>query len=384
VGGDIDPCGCKVNPQGGLARKARWLSQHGKGWDGILLVDAGDLFAERGNLDPAELPMVWDRALLYLDVFAQLGHDAQGLGDRDFALGVPKLKELEAKAKFPFVCANVVDASTGQPVFKPRVVVEKAGLKIGIFGLAPQATLTRLDLEKANNIRFESPFDAARAQVAALNAEGVSAIVALAHLNLDELEQLAREVPGITLVAGSNSARELPVPVRVKDTWITDGHAQGKFLSVLSLLVGEGETKPSFADPNRRSMLEQKRSALQRRVEAREVAIKKATEEAGGKEDNNLEWLQQNLAKLRAELQELDLEIEETSAPGAVSKSFAVYDYVSMDAAVGDDPNVQALTEALKSKYPILAERAEAKLEEAAVPDPKAPPGPPTTPAAGP
>ena len=53
-----------------------------------------------------------------------MGYDAMTLGRRDFIIGLQALKERAEEADFPFLSANLVDASDeNKPIFEPYVVL---------------------------------------------------------------------------------------------------------------------------------------------------------------------------------------------------------------------------------------------------------------------
>jgi len=68
-----------------------------------------------------------------------MGYDAATIGNHEFDYGLDNMARLFRLAKFPIVCANY--DFTGTPVegtVKPYIIIRRAGLKIGIFGVAPK------------------------------------------------------------------------------------------------------------------------------------------------------------------------------------------------------------------------------------------------------
>ena len=64
-----------------------------------------------------------------------MGYDVVNVGEKDLMMGVKFLSEVSPKAKFSFVSTNLVNKNTGKCVFKPYVIKEVAGLRVGILGL---------------------------------------------------------------------------------------------------------------------------------------------------------------------------------------------------------------------------------------------------------
>ena len=109
-----------------------------------LLVDAGD--ATQG-LALASLSKGED----VIELMNLAGYDAMAAGNHEFDYGQEQLKKNASLAEFPILSANV--KKDGEPFFKGTygdtknnngqyTVIEKAGAKIGIFGLTTQNTRT--------------------------------------------------------------------------------------------------------------------------------------------------------------------------------------------------------------------------------------------------
>lgn len=84
-------------------------------------------------------------------------------------------------ADFPYAAANVEYAGSGEAVLPPYVVVERDGVRVGFIGVTTPDTPLGLMPEVAAPFRFTDMAEAVNRQVAALQGEGVEAIVVLAH-----------------------------------------------------------------------------------------------------------------------------------------------------------------------------------------------------------
>lgn len=319
----------------------------------MLLVDAGNLLHETPRWDDAKKQRELDRGEMFVDVFNMLGWEAQGIGEKDLAGGVDRLKALAKRAKYPFLSANLVDAKTGKPVFTPRTIVTKSGVKIGLFSVMSKSFPDTDRALEASGVRLEDPIATGKAQVDALFAEGAQVVVALAMLRQDEAEQLAKAAPRLVAILGASESMMLRYPRVVGSTYLTDAFQKGKYVSVLSLLVRKGDTSFVFEDPNRKTAAERKVAELDARIKARETAIEDAKGDAA--RARNLQWLEQNLARLREEKKQAD---EALASVGAVdgTKSFIAYDYPEVAKTLEDDPKVLAVVDKLKEKYPELKE----------------------------
>lgn len=96
-----------------------------------LLVDSGDFFIGSpitfySYLNQKENPLV--------KVANKIGYDIMVPGNHDLDFGIDYLKNTVKKFKGEYICGNLVDEYENL-IFKPHVILEKKGLKIGVVGL---------------------------------------------------------------------------------------------------------------------------------------------------------------------------------------------------------------------------------------------------------
>ncbi|MBI4864464.1 MAG: bifunctional metallophosphatase/5'-nucleotidase [Candidatus Riflebacteria bacterium] len=265
---------------GGFARLSSAIrEQRSRLGDRVLLVDAGDLgmgtIFQTGFVSQA----------YELRLLAKMGYDALTLGNHDFDFspgGVAAMLRT-ARSRSPrlpaVVCANIeVEASRSSPEGEPKggglggakgpparsippgsaakelrdasvqshVVLERAGLKIGIFGILGKDAAE--DAPFAAPIRFVDRIATSRRVIATLrNQERVDLVVCLSHSGTSETrpgssedEVLAREAPGIDVIVSGHTHRRLSKPLVVGSTIIVSSGAFGANLGVLSLRVARG------------------------------------------------------------------------------------------------------------------------------------------------
>src|SRR4051794_9102822 len=85
VFGDIEPCGCRTNPLGGMVRKANLLKKLKDPF--VVQVDAGDLLFSSLELPELLAQQAEVQAGYLLKSMDQVHHDAVVPGEKDFALG---------------------------------------------------------------------------------------------------------------------------------------------------------------------------------------------------------------------------------------------------------------------------------------------------------
>ena len=143
-----------------------------------LLVDAGD--ATQG------MPLASiDKGASVVSLMSAAGYQAMCLGNHEFDFGQDNLIANAGAATFPFLGANVlkdgapllagVTNAAGETLDGCSTVLECAGRRIGVFGIATTATATSVNPAFVSDLEFAD-------EIAALSAQGVDAIVALCHL----------------------------------------------------------------------------------------------------------------------------------------------------------------------------------------------------------
>ena len=183
------------------------------------------------------------------DFMAAIGFDVMALGNHEFDNGPEGVIPFLDRAKVPVISGNI-DVSQNN-LLKGRVqnhvVLEAGGRKVGI--VSALATDTPESASPGPTILFQDEIDNLKADVAALEAEGVNHIIALTHVGFTHDLRIAEQVPGIDAVVGGHSHTYLSAtdPKRhgAYPTWVSqpDGamvpvvqaYAYGKFLGELNL-----------------------------------------------------------------------------------------------------------------------------------------------------
>jgi 5'-nucleotidase len=200
---------------GGMARRASMISQIRKQDPDVLLLDSGDIFQGTPyfNFFGGELEF---------KLMSRMGYDAATLGNHDFDNGLEGLDRQLPHAGFPFLIANYDFSNTIlKNRFQPYRIFDRAGLKIGVFGLGIE--LQGLVLEKNHgNTRYLDPIATARLMVAELQRQGCHMIICLSHLgyqyDTDKVSDhtLAQQVDGIDLILGGHTHTFLDQPTVLK------------------------------------------------------------------------------------------------------------------------------------------------------------------------
>jgi 5'-nucleotidase len=205
----------------------------------VLVLDAGDTF--QGGIESN-----LSEGLIVVDAYNAIGYSALAIGNHDFDFGsadprgpvatwLPQslgghepgdvrgaLKAAAARARFPFLAANIVDAETEQPVrwpnVQPSTIVEAAGLRVGVIGMMTETGLRQTLAAHAVGLATTPLAATVTREAKALRERGAELIVLATHaggwcgetgdpLDLSscddgsEIFRLVRELPRGTLQA---------------------------------------------------------------------------------------------------------------------------------------------------------------------------------------
>jgi len=173
----------------------------------VLLISAGD--GIQG--DPLVNLSSGKTAINFMNL---AGYNMMVPGNHEFDFGYLNLLELEALAKFPIIAANILDKTSGQPVFDENIIFDTSIGKIGVFGLTTPETLTKANPNNVASLTFpegEAMYKIAQEQVDILKEAGVEYIVGVFHLGIDEGSEPNRssdviaKVDGIDIVIDGHS-----------------------------------------------------------------------------------------------------------------------------------------------------------------------------------
>ena len=140
----------------------------------------------------------------------EMGYDAGTIGNHEFDFGLDNMARLFKMAVFPIVCANYgVQGTVLEGLVKPYVVLERKGVKIGVFGLSP-ALEGLVQAKNCEGVIFENPIEAARRVADVLkNQEKCDLVVCLSLLDCQGKnysdETLISNTRNIDIVLGGHS-----------------------------------------------------------------------------------------------------------------------------------------------------------------------------------
>jgi 5'-nucleotidase len=222
----------------------------------VIVLDAGDQF--QGSLFYTTY-----KGEVLAEFMEGIGFDAMALGNHEFDDGPDGLAGFLDKVTFPVISGNLDVSQSNQLAGRVQnhVVLEVGGEKVGI--VSALATDTVDTSSPGPTVIFQDEIDSLSADVAALEAEGVTKIIALNHVGIFRDMEIAAAVPGLDAVVGGHSHSLLsatdPKRIGAYPTWVdapgggmvpvVQAYAYGKYLGHLVLTFDDaGALK--FAEGN--------------------------------------------------------------------------------------------------------------------------------------
>ena len=246
--------------KGGWARIATVIKKEkGKRNNPVLVLDGGDFLM--GSL----FHMIAREEAVELRLMKDMGYDVLTLGNHEFDLkprGLARILHAAVnKGGMPAVVFSnaifskesdrddILEEAFNRGLVKAYIIMEKEGIKIGIFGLMGKDAAEKAPF--ASPVKFRDPIEIAKAMVKVLREkEKVDMVICLSHSGVrkkksrSEDEILAKEVQGIDVIVGGHSHTRLEKPIVVNSTLILQAGEYGKYVGVLDLLWEKGKAKP--------------------------------------------------------------------------------------------------------------------------------------------
>ncbi len=197
-----------------------------------LFFDSGDVI-KAGNLAiPFSPDPAWPR-------LAEARCSASTLGNRESHLLTSAFLAKIAGIQHPLVVANMRQKDGEPGPWSESLILEAAGIRVGIFGVMVAMVTERMASQAASRYLWEPPIPVAQRVAKVLRPE-VDLLIALTHIGLNQDRELAVAAPEIDLILGGHSHSVLDSPERIGETWIAQGGSHGKFLGRYEWEVGVG------------------------------------------------------------------------------------------------------------------------------------------------
>jgi 5'-nucleotidase/UDP-sugar diphosphatase len=210
----------------------------------MLLVAAGD--NQTGNPVNDQYP---EKGLPMIDLMNATGFDLSAVGNHEFDTGPEGFSSLTGKAKFSFICANLVKDKRYNFSISPfRIITLPNGLRLAFLGLV-QVSQNGIPDTHPDNVKgftFLSPFETAREYLWLKDSSDI--FIALTHLGLEDDVKLAETMPaGLDLIIGGHSHTRVDKQQVHNGILITQAENKLKYGTLIMLAVSsDGKVQKSM------------------------------------------------------------------------------------------------------------------------------------------
>lgn len=228
---------------GGVVRRSSFIKEVRSKHPDVLLFDCGDISQGTPyyNLFQGEVE---------IKMMNHMKYDAMTIGNHEFDFGLENMARLFRMAEFPVVCSNYDVAGTVlEGLVKPYIILKRSGLKIGVFGLAPQME-GLVQADKCEGIVYSNPIEAGQKMADFLKLEeNCDVVICLSHLGIRNAhgtadEDLVSKTRNIDVILGGHSHTLMEKPMNYlnadgKDVPVFHTGKSGIFTGELKLTLAE-------------------------------------------------------------------------------------------------------------------------------------------------
>lgn len=243
-------------PVGGASQLATMFDEEAAAFAG-----PSYLFAAGDNVgaSPANSGLLEDMPAI--DVENAWGLDATSYGNHEFDYGVERLQRQQARANFPFLGANIVDANTLQNPdwVEGTRVFNYNGIPVGVIGIGLESTPDLVSAGATAGLKFLPAISTIRAESEKLRQQGVRVQIVLIHEGtatgrntIDGVPAVPWAGPIVDIVQGIQDTTVDAVVaghthrvsnLMIGNILVTEGINAGASYSVLQMVVAGGDVE---------------------------------------------------------------------------------------------------------------------------------------------
>ncbi|MCR5659665.1 MAG: bifunctional metallophosphatase/5'-nucleotidase [Bacteroidales bacterium] len=198
----------------------------------LLLFSAGD--NRTGNpvndqYEPVNYPMI--------EMMNQTGFDLCTVGNHEWDGNIVNLQNDIERAKFPFLCANVIVPETVNLDIKPFVTMDHQGVKMAVVGMIEvrHDGIPGAHPDKLKEVSFKRPEVVLPEYQYLRNQNDV--VILLSHCGFEDDMELAQANPWLDVIIGGHSHTLIENPSETNGVLITQSGSHLKYATLIKLKV---------------------------------------------------------------------------------------------------------------------------------------------------
>ena len=235
VHGQLDPCGWKKNPLGGLPRRYTKINEMRDNGENLIVLDAGDMFYSTNKINNNNIKSEKHRCATMLQAYNKIGYDGINIGNYELLTGIKYLIDLQNKyPSLSFLSANIKSKSTNEFIFNPYKIVKRGSLDIGIIGVTNMVPDTMksvkvVDYIKAGNDQINKIKDKVDVIVMLVNSDRST------HNSLPDKFKNADYI----FLSGSTNRTSSSTIQKNGGPFMYSNGKQGKYLTIIDLELND-------------------------------------------------------------------------------------------------------------------------------------------------
>ncbi|MFD2247920.1 bifunctional metallophosphatase/5'-nucleotidase [Pontibacter ruber] len=204
---------------------------------GTVIVDGGDLI--QGSAVAA-----LSEGAVFGPVIKAMDYDFLIPGNWEVIFGSQKMRNVLASYGKPVVCANIYDEATSEMLYKPYMVKEVKGVKLGFISYNDPEVPVRQNPAFSKGLIFKQLEDNIQPLIKELKEEQkVDILFLVTHLGISKQLYLAdqEEIKGVDFILGNDTHERIRKPLQGKYAQVVEPGAFASFVGRLDLDVKDGK-----------------------------------------------------------------------------------------------------------------------------------------------
>ncbi len=217
---------------GGYARMSGYFKRVREecGESAVIALDNGDTLH-------GTYPAVHSKGSAFIAPLNLLGLDAWTV-HWDFVFGTDKLQEIAHALQYPLLACNCHRKDTDELPFMPSLILERAGIKVGIIGIAAYIIDKNFPPRFSEGLYFTLGKEELPRHIKRLREQDkVDLIIVLSHLGFPQDCKLAGEVDGIDILLSGHTHNRMYQPVEINGATIIQSGCHASFIGRLDVTL---------------------------------------------------------------------------------------------------------------------------------------------------
>ena len=320
--GQLDPCGWKKNPMGGLSRRYVKIQELKSQDKNPIVLDAGDLLFSTTNLNNDNLKSEEFRSNAIIEGYNKIGCDAINVGKYELLNGLAFLKDISKKTDTPFLSANLKSSKTNELLFEPYLILNRGNLTIGIVGV------TSLLPDSSTSVVADDFIQAGNTYIDKLS-EKTDIIILLVNTDRGSQKDLSENFKDADFIvtSGSTNLTRTNAPQKDNGPYVFSCGKQGKYLLTLDAKIND--LRSPFVNI----------SAHQKKI----ADVNKRFERLQKKDPNaKLEDIYKDQGNVLKLIEQYRVDLKSSEKAISESKNTIMYKTIGLNKKIKDDPEMLA------------------------------------------